>query len=60
MHVSVLTSHSTADFEGFQSGIPAASIHFCFNLGSWANIVQQYPSLLEFVHLGALHVVGIL
>jgi len=35
-------------------GIPAASIHFCLEFGSWANIVQQYPFLLEFVHFEAL------
>jgi len=28
------TLHSTVDFEDFQSGIPATSLHFCFNLGS--------------------------
>ena len=52
-------SLNKADFEDFLSGIPAA-IRFCLKFGSWTNVVQQYPFLLEFVHLGALHVADIL
>jgi len=58
MHASVPISHSNTDFEGFQSGILAALIHFYLKFGSWAN-VQQYSSLLKFAHL-EVHPAGIL
>jgi len=48
MYTSVPTSYSKTDFEGFQSGISAASIHLS-RVCSWVNVVQQFSSLLEFV-----------